>query len=165
MESNFVILNAGINCFLFAWDKGEQEIKVLMQSQWRTLPKIRCFMTWFIQWWRGNSLLTTHQPWHAVNNKDGLMPCFQSLLVKIRQELVVRKQQPTSPGVFTFIYLQYLSISAGQWLIAVNRIQNKSFCVHNICVCTVYIYCVYINTHTCMYIFKKNMLCLYIKYI
>ncbi len=35
----------------------------------------------------------------------------------------------------------------------------------NICVSTVYIY-VYINTHTtCMYIFKKNMLCLYIKYI
>uniref|UniRef100_A0A8C1ER38 Nicotinate phosphoribosyltransferase n=1 Tax=Cyprinus carpio carpio TaxID=630221 RepID=A0A8C1ER38_CYPCA len=39
------------------------------------------------------------------------------------------------------------------------------FCLHNICVYTVYIYYVYINTHTCMYIFKKNMLCLYIKYI
>ncbi len=25
--------------------------------------------------------------------------------------------------------------------------------------------CVYINTHTCMYIFKKNVLCLYIKYM
>ncbi len=32
------------------------------------------------------------------------------------------------------------------------------------CVHTVYIYYVYINTHTCMYIFKKNMLCIYIKY-
>ncbi len=47
---------------------------------------------------------------------------------------------------------------------AINCIQNKRFCLHNICVCAVYIY-VYINTHTCMYIFKKNMLCLYIKYI
>ncbi len=56
-------------------------------------------------------------------------------------------------------------ISAGQWLIVINCIQNKSFCVYNICVCTVYIYYVYINTHTCMYIFKQNMLCLYVKYI
>ncbi len=32
------------------------------------------------------------------------------------------------------------------------------------CVCAVYIYYVYINTHTCMNIFKKNMLRLYIKY-
>ncbi len=28
-----------------------------------------------------------------------------------------------------------------------------------------YMYYVYINTHTCMYIFKKHMLYLYIKYI
>ncbi len=28
-----------------------------------------------------------------------------------------------------------------------------------------HIYYLYINTNTCMYIFKKNMLCLYIKYI
>ncbi len=55
--------------------------------------------------------------------------------------------------------------SAVKWLITMNRIQNKSFCLHNISVCTVYIYYVYINTHTCMYIFKKNMLCLYIKYM
>ncbi len=44
--------------------------------------------------------------------------------------------------------------SAVKRLIAINRIQNKS--VFNIIyVCTVYIYYVYINTHTCMYIFKK----------
>ncbi len=49
--------------------------------------------------------------------------------------------------------------SAVKWFIMINRIQN------NICVLTVYIYYVYINTHTCMYIFKKNMFCLYIKYI
>ncbi len=60
----------------------------------------------------------------------------------------------------------------------INRIQNKSFCLHNIRVCTVYIYYVYINTNTCIYIFKKkiyilrkyyiifkkSMLGLYIKY-
>ncbi len=47
----------------------------------------------------------------------------------------------------------------------INRIQNKSFCLHNTSVCTVYIYYVNINTHPRMYIFKKNMLHLYIKYI
>ncbi len=61
--------------------------------------------------------------------------------------------------------INYILISAVKWLIVINRIQNKSFCLHNIWVCTVYIYYVYINTNTCMYIFKKNMLCLYIKYI
>ncbi len=63
------------------------------------------------------------------------------------------------------IFLTFIYFSAVKRLIAINRIQNKSFCLHNIRVCTVYIYYVYINTNTCMYIFKKNMLCLYIKYI
>ncbi len=45
----------------------------------------------------------------------------------------------------------YAKISAGQRLIMINRIQNKSVCVHNIYVCTVYIYYVYINTHACIY--------------
>ncbi len=36
-------------------------------------------------------------------------------------------------------------ISAVKWLIVINRIQNKSLCLHNICVCTVYIYYVYIK--------------------
>ncbi len=31
---------------------------------------------------------------------------------------------------------------------AINRIQSKSFCLHNICTFTVYVYHVYINTHT-----------------
>ncbi len=39
--------------------------------------------------------------------------------------------------------------------VAVNHIQNKSFCLHNICVCTVYIYFVYINTHMHEYISEK----------
>ncbi len=32
-------------------------------------------------------------------------------------------------------------------------------------VCCVYLLCIYINTHTCMYLFQKNVFCLYIKYI
>ncbi len=42
-------------------------------------------------------------------------------------------------------------ISAVKRLIMINCIQNKSFCLHNICMCTVYIYYVYINTHTNTY--------------
>ncbi len=38
-------------------------------------------------------------------------------------------------------------ISAVKRLIVINHIQNKSFCLHNICMCTVYIYYLYINTH------------------
>jgi len=51
-----------------------------------------------------------------------------------------------------------------QKLIAINRIQNKSLWLHNIFVCAVYNYFVYINTHTCMCIFKK-MCYAYIKYL
>ncbi len=47
----------------------------------------------------------------------------------------------------------------------INNIQNKSFCLHNICVHTVYIYYININaTHMHVYILK-NVLCLYIKSI
>ncbi len=38
--------------------------------------------------------------------------------------------------------------SAVKRLIAINWIQNKRFGLHNMCVCTVYIYYVHINTHT-----------------
>ncbi len=31
---------------------------------------------------------------------------------------------------------------------AINRIQNKSFCLHNIGMCTVFIFYVFIYTHT-----------------
>ncbi len=47
--------------------------------------------------------------------------------------------------LYKYIYI-YIYIS-------VNRIQNKSFCLHNIGVFSVYIYYVYINTHTA-YILK-----------
>ncbi len=43
-------------------------------------------------------------------------------------------------------------ISAVKLLIAINRIQNKSFCLHNIWVWTVYIYYVYKYTHIHVYI-------------
>ncbi len=44
----------------------------------------------------------------------------------------------------------------------INHIQNKSFCLHNICVGTVYIYYVYINTHTCMCVYIRKLCCVYI---
>ncbi len=43
----------------------------------------------------------------------------------------------------------------------INRIQNKSFCLHNMCVYCVYLLCnVYINTHMHVYIQEK-----YVDYI
>jgi len=51
----------------------------------------------------------------------------------------------------------YISSRAVQKLIVINRIQNKSLCLHNIFVCAVYNYFVYINTHTCMYTFKNYL--------
>ncbi len=59
------------------------------------------------------------------------------------------------------LIMKYIKISAVKRLIAMNRVQNKSICLHNICVCTVYIYYVFVNRHTCMYIFKKNILFIY----
>ncbi len=43
-------------------------------------------------------------------------------------------------------------VGAGQRLIAINHIQNKSFCIHNMCVYCVYLLRMY--KYTCMYIFK-----------
>ncbi len=51
---------------------------------------------------------------------------------------------PAPVYIYIYIYL-YIFISAVKWLIAINRIKNKSVCLHNICVCTVYIYYVYIR--------------------
>ncbi len=42
--------------------------------------------------------------------------------------------------LFLVAYFLIIIISAGQWLIVINRIQNKSFCLYKICMCTVYIY-------------------------
>ncbi len=50
--------------------------------------------------------------------------------------------------------------SAVKRIIVINRIQNKSFCLHNICMCTVYI--LYINTHTHTVYIWKIFTCIYI---
>ncbi len=44
-------------------------------------------------------------------------------------------------------------MSAVKLLIVIDHFQNKRLRLHNICVCSVYIYYIYLNTHTCMYIF------------
>ncbi len=55
-----------------------------------------------------------------------------------------------------YIYIIYCTyISAVKWLIKINHIQNK-ICLHSICMYTVYIYYVCINTNTCTYIFKNK---------
>ncbi len=51
--------------------------------------------------------------------------------------------------------------SAVKRLIAINRIQNKYVCLHNICMCAVFIYYVYINTNTCMYILQNIFMFIY----
>ncbi len=57
--------------------------------------------------------------------------------------------------------------SAGQWLIAINHIQNKSFCVYNKCVYYVYIktdtYSNILKIFTCKYLYAYNSY--YNKYI
>ncbi len=45
------------------------------------------------------------------------------------------------------IYIYISAVTAVKWLIVNNCIQNKSFCLNDIYVCTVYIYYVYINTN------------------
>ncbi len=51
----------------------------------------------------------------------------------------------------------YVQITAVIRLIVINRIQNKSFCLHIISVFTVYIYYVYKYKHMHVYILNKNM--------
>ncbi len=63
-------------------------------------------------------------------------------------------------------YMFFFYISAVKRLTTNNHIQIKSFCLHSIYyVYIVFIYTYYYLLYTCMYIFQKNMLCLYIKYI
>ncbi len=53
-------------------------------------------------------------------------------------------------------------MSAVKLLIVIGHFQNKSLRLHNICVCSVYIYYIYLNTHTCMYIFLEKKIYFYI---
>ncbi len=57
-------------------------------------------------------------------------------------------------SVFTVSFDQFnlYFFSAVKRLNAINRIQNKRFCLHNICVYTVYIYYVYIYIYIYIYI-------------
>ncbi len=69
-----------------------------------------------------------------------------------------------------FIYLnKNKQMSAVKQLIEINRIKIKVFLyiinIQYTHICYIYICYVYINTQTRMYIFKKNMLRLYMKYI
>ncbi len=43
----------------------------------------------------------------------------------------------------------------------INRIRNKGLCWHTVCVCTVYIYYVYIDTHTQVYTNEKYVRFIY----
>ncbi len=62
--------------------------------------------------------------------------------------------------IFIYKNIIYIYISAVERLM-INRIQNKGFCLHNICVCAVYIYYAYIkNTHTAHIL--KIFTCIYI---
>ncbi len=71
--------------------------------------------------------------------------------------------------IYIYIYIYTQSICAFKSLIMINRIQNKTFCLHNMCVCTVYVYVyvyiyiyIYIHIYTHLYISEKYV---YIKYI
>ncbi len=48
-----------------------------------------------------------------------------------------------SEWIFMKLIVIYMYMCAVKWLIAINHIQNKIYCLHNICVYTVYIY--YVN--------------------
>ncbi len=64
-----------------------------------------------------------------------------------------------------------VKVSSNIFISAVKRIQNKSFCLHNICMCTVCIYYVYINVHTYsiyfenIYMYIHSYICIFILYI
>jgi len=61
----------------------------------------------------------------------------------------------------THIYYDCILNSASQSNATTRATSKIKVCVYNICVCSVYNYFAYINTHTCMYIFKKNVLLTY----
>ncbi len=50
------------------------------------------------------------------------------------------------------LILIYIYISTAKRLIAINHIQNKSFCLHNMCVLCIFIMYIEIHTHMHVYI-------------
>ncbi len=59
---------------------------------------------------------------------------------QVLKEIIDVLKQPEITSKFA-----YVKMSAVKWLIMINRIQK--ILLYNICVCTVYIYYVYVNTH------------------
>ncbi len=55
----------------------------------------------------------------------------------------------------------FIIISAVKRLIAINRIQNKRFCLHNIYVYFVFLLCIYKYTHMHVYISETNVMFIY----
>ncbi len=63
--------------------------------------------------------------------------CYNDCVSIIRNLFKIEMGR-TNKWLFFFLYVQ--KSSAVKWLILINRIQNKSFCLHNICVYTYYTY-------------------------
>ncbi len=74
--------------------------------------------------------------------------------------IIVQNLILSSKFYIWFDSIKYVLCSAVKRLIVINRIQNKSFCLHKICVYCAYLLWIYKYKH--MHVFKKNMLCLYI---
>jgi len=79
-----------------------------------------------------------------TSNKQKEQSCLRDSCVVIRAV----KQSKIKVCVYIIyvgiVYNYFVYIRAVKRLIAINHIQNKSLCLHNICGCTVYNYFVYI---------------------
>ncbi len=72
------------------------------------------------------------------------------------------QKQTYALAFIVYIIVLYIYCSAGQRLIVINRIQNKSFCLYNICVCAVCIHCVFKKTHTYSIYFENIYMYLHV---
>ncbi len=68
-----------------------------------------------------------------------------------------------------YYVINEIKSSAVKILITINRIQNKCFCLHNICVYCVYLLCIYKYTHACIsennYVYTLNIFIYNINYM
>ncbi len=121
--------------------------------------------------------------WHEVDQTKHEIFCVHivcnEIQVKVNLEITTfffYLHFPYCPNFFWFgvvyiyIYIYsiyiYIYISGVKRLIAINCIQNISFSLHNICLCTVYIYYVYSAYRKSSYPFLFShfvMLCYYVK--
>ncbi len=103
--------------------------------------------------------------WDGITCSEQPSACFMNI-IKLNHVLEVKKGQYFQICQVFLILLAttvYIYFSAVRRLIVINHIQNKSFCLNNICVCSVYIYYVYINIHTYSIYFENIYVftCLY----